>query len=74
MLSTGSRASTPLKKQADGIREKLADLGEDAAGVRACICRVRFGSAGRWGGRLAVCRCGPPSLLADWGSFRLCIP
>lgn len=33
MLSSGSRASTPLKKEADGIRAKLEGLGEDAAEV-----------------------------------------
>lgn len=33
MLSTGARASTPLKPQADGIRQKLSELGEDAAEV-----------------------------------------
>lgn len=33
MLSTGARASTPLKAQADGIRLKLSELGEDAAEV-----------------------------------------
>ncbi|CAN0368004.1 unnamed protein product, partial [Laminaria digitata] len=37
MLSSGSRASTPLKKQADGIRETLSELGEDAAGVAASL-------------------------------------
>ena len=38
MLSTGSRASTPLKKEADGIRAKLEELGEDAAEVCARVC------------------------------------
>lgn len=33
VLSTGSRASTPLKKEADSIRAKLEELGEDAAEV-----------------------------------------
>lgn len=33
VLSTGSRASTPLQKEADGIRSKLEELGEDTAEV-----------------------------------------
>ncbi len=33
VLSTGSRASTPLNKEADSIRAKLEELGEDAAEV-----------------------------------------
>lgn len=33
MLSSGSRASTPLQKEADGIRSTLEELGEDAAEV-----------------------------------------
>lgn len=35
MLSSGSRASTPLSKEADGIRAKLEELGSDAGEVRA---------------------------------------
>ena len=38
MLSSGSRASTPLKKEADSIRAKLEELGEDAAEVCVCVC------------------------------------
>lgn len=38
MLSSGSRASTPLKKEADSIRAKLEELGEDAAEVCVRIC------------------------------------
>eukprot|EP00752_Nemacystus_decipiens_P005700 g5158.t1 len=37
MLSSGSRASTPLKKEADGIRAKLEELGEDAAEAAASL-------------------------------------
>lgn len=42
VLSSGSRASTPLKKEADGIRSKLEELGEDAAEVcvRMCACMM----------------------------------
>lgn len=37
MLSTGSRAKTPLQKEADGIRTKLEELGEDAADVSTTV-------------------------------------
>ncbi|CAB1099446.1 unnamed protein product [Ectocarpus sp. CCAP 1310/34] len=37
VLSSGSRASTPLKKEADGIRSKLEELGEDAAEAAASL-------------------------------------
>lgn len=42
VLSSGSRASTPLKKEADSIRAKLEELGEDAAEVCLCVFYSTF--------------------------------
>lgn len=42
LLSSGSRASVPLKKEADGIRKKIEELGEDAADVRNILLRLRY--------------------------------
>lgn len=41
MLSSGSRASTPLKGQADEIRQQLSELGEDAAEVGTSLFLVQ---------------------------------
>lgn len=60
MLSSGSRASTPLKKEADGIRAKLEGLGEDAADVSVCVSvcviTVSLPAAERDGGGIGWCR------------------
>lgn len=46
MLSSGTRASTPLIGEVDGIQKKLAELGEAAEEVRDTGC----GSGSKWSG------------------------